>query len=80
MVNNSVNKVAAAKRLIESCNKKILLSGEDNITLRGVSNVSRVDLDTIIMYCEYYINNKTIGGLMPPRGSVASVLRKVGIV
>lgn len=76
---NVSDKVAAAKRLIDSCNKKILMSGYDVVKLRGVENLTRADLDTIIMYCEYFIDNKTIGGLMPPHGGVASVLKQIGL-
>ena len=79
MQKSASEKVAAAKRLIESCNKKILMSGYDVVKLRGVENLSRSDLDTIIMYCEYFIDNRTIGGLMPPHGGVAAVLKQIGL-
>ncbi len=74
------NKVKAAKRLIETCEREIFKSEYSLFTIRGVENLSRSDVDTIILYCEYYIKNKTIGGLMPPRGGVADVLKKIEIV
>ena len=72
------DKVAAAKRLIETCDS-CLLEPKDLYKVRGISDVSRDDLEVIKDYCGYYIENKTIGGYMPPRGKVGSVLRKIGI-
>lgn len=78
--NKIANRVKAAKRLIETCEREIFKSEYNLFTIRGVENLSRSDVDTIMLYCEYYIKNKTIGGLMPPRGGIAEVLKKIDIV
>lgn len=80
MAKTTSEKVAAAKRLIDSCDNKILQYGIGYVKLRGVDGVGRQDLETIKMYCNYFIENKTIGGLMPPHGVVASVLKNIDIV
>lgn len=74
------NKIKAAKRLIETCERELFNVDYGTLTIRGVENLSRSDVDTIIVYCEYFIKNKTIGGLMPPVGAIAEVLRKIEIV
>ena len=78
--NAITNKVQAAKRLIDTCERAILVGEYNLFTIRGVENLSRSDLDMIIYYCNYFITNKTIGGLMPPRGGVRDVLKKIDIV
>jgi len=76
---SSSNKVQASKRLINTCEKVIFSDEYAPYTIRGVEGLSRNDLDLIITYCNYYIQHKTIGGLMPPRGGVYEVLRKIDI-
>jgi hypothetical protein len=78
--NKTANKIKRAKNLIETCEREIFNGEYGTFTIRGVENLSRSDIDTIIFYCQYFINNKTIGGLMPPRGGVAEVLKKIELV
>lgn len=73
------NKIAAAKRLIATCEKELFANEYGLMTIRGVENLSRSDVENIILYCNYFIENKTIGGLMPPRGVIADVLCKIDI-
>lgn len=78
--NKIANQVKAAKRLIDTCEREIFKGEYGVYNIRGVENLSRSDVDTIIFYCQYYIKNKTIGGLMPPRGGVGEVLKKINLV
>ena len=78
--NETKNKVAAAKRLITTCENELFSNEYNLMTIRGVENLSRSDVEAIMAYCDYYIQNKTIGGLMPPRGGIAEVLRKIDLV
>jgi hypothetical protein len=72
-------KTEAAKRLIVTCEKS-LLNDEYNLrTIRGVSNLSYSDVETVITYCEYFITNKTLCGIMPPVGNVKEVLSKINL-
>ncbi len=73
------NKIKSAKRLIETCEKAIFNGGYGTFTIRGVENLSREDVNNIIEYCEYFIANKSVGGLMPPCGGVGEVLSKIEI-
>lgn len=73
------NKVAAAKRLIQTCEKSLLEGGYNLRTIRGVSNLSYSEVETIVTYCEYYITNKTLCGYMPARGKVKEVLSKINL-
>lgn len=52
-----------------------------NFTLKGVKNLSRSDLDTLLLYAEYIEKHGTYEGyLMKPRGAVAEVLEKYGLI
>ena len=74
------NKVQAAKRLISTCEKEIFQNGYGPYVIRGVQDLSREDIELIITYCNYYIQHKTIGGLMPPSDGIYEVLKKIDIV
>lgn len=47
-------------------------------TIKGVKNLSRADLDTIILYAEYF-DGQGFPGLMKPLGGVREVLSKYGM-
>ena len=74
------NKVLACKKLIEECESQIFSGGWDGYKVRGIDEISRNELDTIITYAQYYIQHETTGGLMPPDGKVYEVLRIIDIV
>lgn len=75
-----IRKRDIAKRLIATCEKAAMKYGYNTCTVRGVSNLSRSDLDSIVFYCETYIESGTLGGLMTPRGGVGSVLKKAQLI
>ena len=52
--NKIANQVKAAKRLIETCEREIFKGEYGVYTIRGVENLSRSDVDTIIFYCQYW--------------------------
>ena len=58
--NETKNKVAAAKRLITTCENELFSNEYNLMTIRGVENLSRSDVEAIMAYCDYYIQNKTI--------------------
>lgn len=78
--NDVQNKIKAAKRLIETCDRELFKTEYGLITIRGIENLTRSEVESIINYCQYFIENKTIGGLMPPIGSVAEVLNKINLI
>ena len=73
------------------CKKALALKEKAEATIRkneyntvrfcGVASVSRADLETVVLYCQTIA---TYGGytgeLMKPRGTVAEVLSKNGLV
>ena len=73
-------KVAATKRLITTCKNELLKSDGFLMTIRGVENLTHSEVDTIIFYCNYFVENKTLRGSMPPTGSIATVLRKINLI
>lgn len=75
-----VNKCGVAKRLIERCCKEADKNEYRTSTIRGVSNLSRSDLEAIVYYCKTFINQGTLGGLMTPRGGVGEVLKKAKLI
>lgn len=71
---------AKAKNLIALC-KKNLMENENNSRKFKGARVSTSDVETIILYCETIIRCGTYEGqLMTPRGSVAEVLKKSGLM
>lgn len=80
MANEVKNKIAACKRLIDTCEKELFKNEYGLMTIRGVENLSRSDVDSVIYYCKYFIENKTLNGLMPPLSGVAKVLSKINLV
>lgn len=48
-------------------------------TIKGVKNLSRSDLDMIIMYADIYAKQGNFDGYMQPRGGVRDVLAAYGI-
>lgn len=76
MARSISSKKEACKRLIKTCETKLLEGNFPIYTVRGVE-VTHQEINDIIFYCEYFIDKGSIGGLMPPRGSVGSLLRKI---
>ena len=69
-----------AEKLIKEVNKKIDNWNErSQFNMAGVKNLSRSDMDTIILYAETYLRNGNINSLMNPRGEIELVLSKYGI-
>ncbi len=72
-----------AKKLIKEIDNKITNWNErSQFTIKGVKNLSRSDLDTIVLYAETFIKFGGNGfpGLMKPRGNVEQVLSIYEIV
>jgi len=72
--------VKNAKKLLIDINKKIDKMECRCVTLKGVKNLSRSDLDCLILYANTYIRNDgSFRGLMAPRGNIEEVLKKYGL-
>jgi hypothetical protein len=74
--------IGNAKKLMKDIEKKIDKWNERScFSMKGLKNLSRADLDTLILYSEQFIKNGGNGfnGLMPPRGSIKKVLDAYGI-
>lgn len=69
-----------AEKLIKEVNKKIDNWNErSQFKMAGAKNLSRSDMDTIILYAETYLRNGSINSLMNPRGEIELVLNKYGV-
>ena len=69
-----------AKKLIKEVNTKISRWNErSQFKMAGVSNLSRSDMDTIILYAETYLKYGSTNSLMEQRGDVGKVLRHYGL-
>ena len=68
----------AAEKLIKDIEAKILKWNErSQFTLKGVKNLSRMDMDMIEMYAKAYIRNGgEFHGLMEPMGEMKEVFEK----
>lgn len=76
-------KITKAKKLIADVQKKIDNWNErSQFTLKGVGNLSKCDMDTLVFYSEWLIKNNGYGfdGLMEPRGSIREVFEKYEMV
>ena len=69
-----------AQKLIDSVKKKIANSEYRTVTMNGVKNLSRADLEEIIMYAEQIRDKGSYDGFMQPRGGVGEVLKKAGLI
>lgn len=64
-----------AQKCIQAVNKKIENMEYGTVTLKGVKNLSRSDLDSIKMYAEASLNG-TMNQFMTPNGEIREVLEK----
>ena len=83
MLDESLNENLSkdAQKLIDLVNNKISNSEYRTSTIKGVKNLSRSDLEEIVMYAEQIRDYGSINsGYMKPRGGVAQVLQKVGLI
>lgn len=72
-----------AEKLLNDIEKAIRRWDERScFKLKGISNLSRADLDTLEMYANRYISNngRSFDPFMNPRGGVQDVLEAYGIV
>lgn len=67
-----------AQKCIEAVNKKIETNEYNTVTLKGVCNLSRADLESIKLYAEASIKG-TMSQFMEPMGSIREVLEKFGV-
>lgn len=49
-------------------------------TVCGVKNLSRSDMDDLILYTEHFIEYGYFMGLCEPLGSIAYVLKRAGVI
>lgn len=70
-----------ANALLSDIAKAISKNEYNAIRFQGVSNVSRSDLETVELYCDTINSNGAYTGLlMKPRGAVADILQKFGLL
>ncbi len=70
-----------AIKLMKDVEMKIDKWNGRSITLKGVKNLSRADLDSLVLYAQKFIENNGYGfyGYMKPLGSIKKVLDSYGI-
>ena len=72
--------MAVTDKLRKDIDTKIKKWNErSSFTLKGIKNLSRSDLDTILLYADTYDRMGSFSGLMKPLGEVARVLDAYGI-
>lgn len=65
--------------LIAKCNSAMIKNEYRVSTINGVKNLSRSDLDCIVLYCETFLEQGSIRSLMKPLGGIGEVLASIGI-
>lgn len=70
-----------AEKLINDVTKKIQSSEYGTVKMKGVSNLSRSDLEDTIMYAQNYIQHdgQSFGNVMSPVGGTEELLKAYGI-
>lgn len=70
-----------AEKLVKEVTNKIRNSEYNTVTMKGVRNLSRSDLESAVMYAETYINSGgySFTGLMNPVGNVKELLDKYDV-
>lgn len=72
--------MANTKKLLNDLNRKIKNWDERScFTIKGVSNLSMSDIETIMLYAQHYELHGSFFGLMEPRGDIKKVLGAYGI-
>lgn len=76
-----MDKVKKAEKMIKDVENLILNNEYNTVSLKGVRNISRADLDTIQMYGETFIRNNGFGfsPYVEPSDNVEKVLTKYGV-
>lgn len=68
-------------KLISDVNKKLANWNErSTFTLKGVRNLSRSDMDVLLLYAEHYNQYGSFDGLMDPVGGIKDVLTAYGLI
>lgn len=70
--------MSKAMKCIEAVNKKIETNEYNTVTLKGVRNLSRADLESIKLYAEASLKG-SLHQFMEPHGSVREVLEKFSV-
>lgn len=70
--------MSAVEKCMYEVEKKLAGMENGTVTIKGVSNVSVADLDTVLLYAEY-VDTGRLHELMRPVGNVRRVLEAYGI-
>lgn len=65
-------------KCIQAVNKKLEKMESGVVTLKGVKNLSRADLDMVKLHAESSLDGR-YGRLLEPRGNVREVLEKFNV-
>lgn len=70
-----------AEKLIKDVKRKIQNSEYRGVTMKGVRNLSRSDLEMTILYAEAFVDSGgyNFGSFMSPRGNVEDLLKAYGL-
>jgi hypothetical protein len=74
---NDVNQ--NAQTLIKDCQTQMAKNEYRTSTLKGIRNLSRSDLDILVLYAETFLCNGDTTGLMKLRGNAADVWIAYGL-
>ena len=66
------------QKCIEAVTKKIQNSEYNTVTMKGVRNLSRADLESVVMYAEFFARGD-YSSLMKPVGNVKALLEAFGV-
>lgn len=76
-----VGKVKNCEKLIKDIENKIEKWNErSQFSIKGVKNLSRADLDTLVLYADTMKDTGSLYGLMEPLGSIKEILQKYNIL
>jgi hypothetical protein len=77
-----MKQIKNAEKMIQVIEKKKMKMEYRTSTLKGVSNLSRSDLDSVVFYAEAFIRSGGTGfpGLMEPRGTTEELLKKYEVI
>lgn len=74
-----MNVTRTAQKLISDCQKNAAKNEYRCSTLKGIGNLSRSDLDTLVLYAEILQRDGDTVGLMELRGNLAQVWAAYGL-
>ena len=81
MATNEAHRINQAKKLIKDVETKLAKWDErSQFKLKGIGNLSRSDLDTLVLYANIFLRTGHFHQFREPDGEIGELMRKYEII